>query len=154
MSGAGRAGVFGAVLAMLWAAHDLADHVVQTDHQAAHKAAPGRAGWSAMAGHVGSYTAVQVLALAALRPLGVRPSLRRTAAAVGFSASTHALLDRRWLVRAVLTAAGAPKFAAMTTPVCGGYQADQALHHAALTVSALLLSAPAPRIRRRRPARR
>jgi|SRR5688500_6465586 len=132
-----RAAAFGAVLAALWAAYDVTDHIVQTDHQAAHKATS----WSAMAGHVGGYTAVQVGVLAALRTLlGVRPSPARLAAGVAFSAATHAFLDRRWPVKKVLQATGSPNFAEMLTPICGPYQADQALHHGALLVSALLIT--------------
>lgn len=159
---ADRAGRFGAVLSALWAAHDLADHVVQTDAQAAHKATS----WSAMAGHVGSYTAVQLSALAALRTVGVRPSWRRMLAGVAVSAGTHALLDRRWPVRWVLEHSGSAEFAdarfvvrdtyhaavmRSTTadeaveaaihpaPLHGPYLADQALHHACLLVSALIM---------------
>lgn len=102
-----RAAAFGATLAALWAAHDVADHVVQTDHQAAAKATS----WSAMAGHVGSYHAVQVASLLALRSLGVRPSWRRIVAAVAWSAGTHVFLDRRWPVRRALELTGSPGFA-------------------------------------------
>jgi len=127
---------FGAAMAALWAAHDLADHVVQTDHQAAGKASD----WRAMAGHVGGYHVVQALAVAALRGLGMRPSWRRVLAALVWSAATHALLDRRWPVQRLLAATGSPKFAEATTPLHGGYLADQALHHAALVVSAAVLA--------------
>jgi hypothetical protein len=121
-------------------AHDLADHVVQTDRQANGKAGPGWAGARAMAGHVGGYHLVQLLALLALRLLGVRPSWRRTAAAVSVSAGTHALLDRRWPVQAILRATRSPGFAGMTTPLHGGYLADQALHHGVLVVCAAVLA--------------
>lgn len=134
-----RAGRFGAVLATLWAAHDLADHVLQTDHQAAHKAGPGRAGWRAMAGHVATYHAAQVAALAVTDRalgLGLRPG--RVAVAVALSASTHAFLDRRWPVRRVLQHTGSPAFADLTTPINGPYVADQALHHTCLWVAALV----------------
>jgi hypothetical protein len=128
---------FGAVTAVLWAAHNVGDHLVQTDHQAGHKATS----WAAMAGHVGGYTATQVGALATIRPLlGVRPSLRRLVTAVAFSAVTHAFIDRRWPVKAMLRATRSPAFAEMLTPICGPYQADQALHHACLIGSALILT--------------
>lgn len=163
---------FGAVLAMLHAAHDLADHVVQTEHQAIHKADPGRAGWLALAGHVGSYTAVQVAALALLRG-GFAPG--RLVAGVVFSAATHALLDRRWPVRWILEHTGHDGWArppviggdwtavgrapgasggdlvartlAVRTPVTavplhGPYLSDQALHHACLAISALIITSP------------
>lgn len=151
-----RAARFGAALAMLWAAHDLADHVVQTDHQAAQKAED----WSAMAGHVGSYTAVQVGSLAALSVLtGERATRGRTIMGVLFSAVSHAFLDRRWPVRWALEHSGSQAFAdarlpriplgrteAMwhtkphPLPIHGPYLADQALHHACLAVSAAILA--------------
>lgn len=127
---------FGAVMAALWAAHDLADYVAQTDHQAANKASD----WRAMAGHVGGYHVVQALTVAALRGAGVRPSWRRVLVALLWPAATHALLDRRWPVKRILTATGSPEFAQATTPLHGGYLADQALHHAALVVSAAVLA--------------
>ena len=155
----------GATYAALMAAHDLGDHIVQTDHQAAHKADS----WAAMAGHVGGYTGLQVAALVGLRALaGVRPSWRRTAAAVAWSAATHAFLDRRWPVKRILELTGSPRFAqpripaltvltrneqvnvkisriAMQTeeaplPIHGPYLADQALHHGALFVAAAILA--------------
>mgnify|MGYP000943650341 CR=1 FL=1 len=157
----------GAVYAALMAAHDLADHVIQTDHQAAGKADS----WRAMAGHVGSYQAAQAVALAALRPLGVRPAWWRLALASAWSAGTHALLDRRWPVRRVLELTGSRGFARgeMTlpealvlserplagqagavqgwvqehhapAPLHGPYLADQALHHACLFVAARILA--------------
>jgi hypothetical protein len=133
-----RAADFGAVAAALWAAHDLGDHIVQTDHQAADKATS----WRAMTGHIAGYTATQIGALAAIRTLlGVRPSFRRVAAAVLFSAATHAIIDRRWPVKALLRATRSPRFAEMLTPICGPYQADQALHHGCLLVSALVMTA-------------
>lgn len=136
---ADQAAVFAATLGALMTAHEVADHLVQTDRQAAGKARPS--GWAApMAGHVGSYTAVQVAALVALRAVGVRPSWRRSLAAVAWSAGTHAFIDRRWPVTKLLEATGSPGFAKLLTPICGPYQADQALHHAALAVSALLLA--------------
>lgn len=105
-----RAASFAAVLGALNAAHTVGDHIAQTDHQAARKAAPR--GWvGPMAGHVGGYTAVQVAALAALRPLGVRPSWARLVAGVVFSAATHALLDRRWPVWKILDLTGSRQFA-------------------------------------------
>lgn len=131
------AAVFGAALGALLVGHNVGDHIAQTDDQAAHKAES----WSAMAGHIGSYHAVQLGALASLRLVGVRPSARRIAAGLAFSAITHAWLDRRWPVAAVLRATGSPAFAKTLSPICGPYVADQALHHAALFVSALIIAA-------------
>lgn len=126
----------GATYAVLMAAHDLGDHVVQTDHQAATKATS----WTGMAGHVGSYTALQVVALTALRAGGVRPSWRRVLAAVAWSAGTHAILDRRRVVAWLLRVTRSPKFAKLETPLNGPYLADQALHHGVLVVAAAILA--------------
>jgi hypothetical protein len=136
-----RSVVFVVTLAVLLVGHSLGDHVAQTDRQATDKATPGHAGWRALAGHLFTYhvtiTAALLLTCAALRlplsPTGV-------VAGVAFSAVTHGLLDRRWPVRAVLRATGSPRFADTTSPVCGMYVADQALHQAALLVSALLVA--------------
>lgn len=156
-----RAARFAAVLGTLHATHDLANHVVQTDAQALGKAGPGVAGWRAMVGHIGSYHAVQVAALAAADQalgLGLRPG--RTAVAVALSAASHAVLDRRWPVKRALELTGSPGFAASSNlprvvpyvrgigdrqewvdvplPLHGPYLADQALHHACLWVAALI----------------
>lgn len=156
-----RAARFGATMAALWAAHDLADHVVQTDHQAATKASS----WRGMAGHVGGYQLTQALALAALRPLGVRPSWRRTLAGTVISAATHAFLDQRWPVVHLLERTGSARFAdpcvlgqvaevvgpplradsvAIVEPtplrLHGPYLADQALHHVCLALAAYVLA--------------
>jgi hypothetical protein len=133
--------VFAVVLAVLFVGHTVGDHVLQTDRQAREKAAPGRAGYTALASHLVVYHATigVLLALTAvllrlpLSPLGV-------AAGLAFSALTHGLLDRRWPVRALLRATGSAEFADATGPVCGMYLADQALHHAALLVSGLLVA--------------
>lgn len=164
---------FGAIAAALWAAHDLADHVVQTDVQARDKA-DRRASWDTallpqwsvpMAGHIGSYTAVQLGALLALSRLTGEPlTWPRTLAGVAFSAISHAFLDRRWPVARLLEATGSPRFAAPTVrvtgsateaalrgrppivdaagplPLHGPYLADQALHHACLMVTAAILA--------------
>ncbi|CAA9365141.1 MAG: hypothetical protein AVDCRST_MAG68-5130 [uncultured Gemmatimonadetes bacterium] len=164
---------YGAMIGLLWAAHDLADHVVQTDHQAADKATS----WRAMAGHVGGYTAVQCGAIAALSAAArTRLSWPHAVAAVAFSAVSHAFLDRRWPVKRALELTGSPGFARPQTPsvfvdatvdgaaiyspsgkapaigvtragpvpLHGPYLADQALHHAALAICAALLAVEAP----------
>ncbi len=136
-----RSVVFVVTLAVLLVGHSLGDHVAQTDRQATHKSGPGAAGWRALAGHLLSYhltiTAALLLTCAVLRlPL----SVAGVTAGVAFSAVTHGLLDRRWPVRAVLRATGSPQFADTTSPVCGMYVADQALHQASLLISALLIA--------------
>lgn len=157
----GRAAAFGATMAALWAAHDLADHVVQTDHQAFTKSGD----WRGIAGHICTYHITQAAALAALRTLGVRPSWRRTLTGMAISAGTHAFLDRRWPVVRLLERTGSARFARpaipghghhgvhlygdsgwtdvgpdMPLPLHGPYLADQALHHVCLAVAAYVLA--------------
>jgi hypothetical protein len=141
---ASRAARFAAVLATMHAAHNVGDHIAQTDGQAVGKTAAE--GWvPPMAGHVGIYHAVMAAALmAADRVLGLGLSRRRLAVALAVSASTHALLDRRWPVRWVLERTGSPQFAVLQTPLNGPYLADQALHHGALWLAALIAAGGAP----------
>lgn len=128
---------FAVVLPTILVAHSVADHVIQTDHQAAAKTSS----WSAMAGHVGGYQLTQAAALAAVAvATGERLSWRRVLLGGAFSAASHAFLDRRWPVRRALRATGSPNFADMATPLNGMYLADQALHHGCLLVAALLIA--------------
>jgi hypothetical protein len=132
---------FAVTLLALLVGHQVGDHVLQSDVQAARKASPGRAGMGAMAGHLLAYHLAvgAVLALVAVvlhLPLTVTGVL----AGLAFSTVTHAVLDRRHIVRAVLRHTGSPRFAEQTSPVCGMYVADQALHWLCLLVSALLVA--------------
>jgi hypothetical protein len=140
-----RSAVFAVSLVALLVAHQIGDHVVQTDRQAAHKAAPEQVGRlaavKAMAGHLVGYHATALVVLVGTAVMLRLPlSTAGVVLAMTFSAVTHGLLDLRWPVRALLRAAGAPRFAEATTPVCGVYAADQALHRLALLISALLLA--------------
>jgi hypothetical protein len=129
--------VYAVLLPTLLAAHTVADHVIQTDHQAATKATA----WRGMAGHVGGYQATQAGAVAAICALtGVRLSWRHALAGWLLSGVTHAILDRRWPVRLILRSTRSPVFADMTTPLHGQYLADQALHTGCLAVAAALMS--------------
>ncbi|MFS8200493.1 transcriptional regulator (plasmid) [Streptomyces sp. CWNU-52B] len=134
-----RSTTYPAVYALLRVAADVADHWVQSDHQAQHKAKPGTEGHKALAGHVATYTATQAAALLvgnhALR-LGLRP--RNMAAALALSASTHYLIDRRWPVRKAAEATGKAAFYNLGGPLGGAYLLDQATHHAAEAVAAFL----------------
>jgi hypothetical protein len=137
-----RCMVFAVALLVFNVAHQIGDHVVQTDHQAARKAEPGWAGIRAMAGHLLTYhVAAGGLLVVTFVVLGLPLSVTGLVAALTCSAVTHGLLDRRWPVRAMLKAVRASRFAEATSPVCGMYQADQAWHRLALLASALLLSA-------------
>ena len=136
-----RSVVFVVALVVLLVAHQIGDHVVQTDHQAARKAGTGTAAVRAMAGHlIGYHVVAAVLIVSTFALLGLPLTIGGMLAGLGFSALTHAVLDRRVVVRALLRALGSPQFAESTSPVCGLYAADQALHHLALLVSALLIA--------------
>jgi Protein of unknown function (DUF3307) len=137
-----RSVVFAVALVILLVAHQIGDHVVQSDRQAAGKAGAGADAVWAMVGHLAGYHAVAaVLLVGAFAVLGLPLTVAGTVAGLGFSVLTHAVLDRRTPVRSLLRALGAPRFAETTTPVCGVYAADQALHQLALLVSALLIAA-------------
>jgi hypothetical protein len=136
-----RSIVFAVALVVFNVAHQLGDHVLQTDHQAASKADPGWVGVRAMAGHLFTYhLAAGALLVGTFAVLGLPLTVTGLAAGLAVSALTHGLLDRRWPVRAMLRAVRASKFAAATSPVCGMYQADQAWHRLALLVSALAIT--------------
>ena len=136
-----RAVVFVVALVVLLVAHQVGDHVIQTDHQAAGKAGPGLTALWAMLGHLAGYHAVAaVLLVGTFGVLGLPLTWGGVLAGVAFSALTHAALDRRWTVRTILRRLGSPQFAESTGPVCGMYAADQALHQLSLLGSALLIA--------------
>ncbi|NEC16004.1 DUF3307 domain-containing protein [Streptomyces sp. SID8014] len=130
--------MFAEVLFLLYVGHLLADYPFQTDHQATHKADPGRTGWTANASHA----AVHVLACAALLGLGAlvlgwRLPVLPTLAVLVWIGTTHAVIDRRRLVTAWMTWARQPHFAAHG----GAAHVDQTAHILALTLAALFLAA-------------
>ncbi|MDX2521360.1 transcriptional regulator [Streptomyces bottropensis] len=125
-----RRTAYPAVYALLRIAADVADHWVQSDHQAQHKAKPGREGHVALAGHVASYTATQAAALLIgnhALGLGLRP--RSIVTALALSGATHYLIDRRWPVRKAAEATGKGNFYNLGGPLGGAYLLDQATHH-------------------------
>ncbi len=132
---------FVVTLGALLVGHQVGDHVLQSDRQAAEKATAGLTGARAMAGHLLAYHAAvgAVLTVVAV-VLDVSLSVTGVLAGLAFSAVTHAVLDRRHLVRAVLRGTRSPGFAEQTSPVCGMYVADQALHWLCLLLSALLVA--------------
>jgi hypothetical protein len=138
---AGRSVVFVVALLALLVAHQVGDHLAQTDRQAAGKAAGGASSWRAMAGHLAGYhAAAAVILIGTFAVLELPLTVRGVGAGLAFSVVTHGFLDRRWPVRALLRATGSEAFANATTPVCGMYAADQALHQFALLISALLVA--------------
>lgn len=144
MSTAATAAVAAATFVALYAGHQIGDHVVQTATTAAAKGAPTAdrlaagahpwAGWGACLRHVTTYTIAQVVALGlvgVVAPLGVPGAV----AALAVSASTHAVIDRRWLVRLLIRAKGCQDWHE------GPYLLDQSLHAGALLVAAVLAAA-------------
>ena len=105
--GKNRAGNAAATYAALRVAAGIADHWLQTGHQACGKAAPGLKGHKAMAGHVASYVASQAVAVAvANKVLDMKLKPSAIAAALAFSGATHWFIDRRWPVRKLAEAMG------------------------------------------------
>ena len=119
------------VFLVLLAGHLLGDWVAQTDWQATTKTRS----WAALTAHVASYHLLMGLLL-------LIPILRdgwpagKALAALAASAITHAVIDRRWPVRALMRAAGSPGFA---TIEWGVIAVDQALHLFILAMLAVLL---------------
>ena len=121
----------GIVFLVLLAGHLVGDWMVQNDWQATNKTRS----WAALTAHVASYHLIVGLLL-------LIPILRdgwpaaKAVAALAVSAMTHAVIDRRWPVRALMRAAGSPGFA---TVEWGVIAVDQALHLFILAMLALLL---------------
>ncbi|GAA0720201.1 DUF3307 domain-containing protein [Dactylosporangium roseum] len=131
--------VFAAAFAALYASHMVGDHLVQTDRQAAGKAADR--GWlRPMAGHLLGYGLCQALALVALRVVDVEVPLWPATAGVAFSVVTHGLIDRRWPVRWLMKHTGPAAFARLAGGgLNGAYLADQSLHVGCLFIAALVI---------------
>jgi hypothetical protein len=114
------------------AGHPLGDWVAQTDWQATNKTHS----WAALAAHAASYHLIVGLLL-------LIPVLRdgwpawKALAAMTVSAMTHAVIDRRRPVRALMRVAGSPGFA---TVEWGVIAVDQALQLFILAMLALLLA--------------
>ncbi len=138
------AAVTAVAYAALYTGHHLGDHVVQFHRDGLAKAIPTDdrlaagahpwAGWGACARHVATYTATQAAALALVAlvaPIGWAGA----AAALTASAGSHAVIDRRWIVRALIRAKGCQDWA--DAP----YLLDQSLHIGALLVAAVLAAA-------------
>jgi hypothetical protein len=119
------------VFLVLLAGHLLGDWVAQSDWQARTKTRS----WAAPAAHVATYHLVMgaLLLLPILRD-GWPPWKALVTLLV--SAATHALIDRRWPVRALLTASASPGFATLEWGVIA---VDQALHLTILALLAVLL---------------
>ncbi|MCM3923369.1 DUF3307 domain-containing protein [Frankia sp. AiPs1] len=136
-----RAVTFAVLLVTLFAAHQLADHVLgQTDAQARLKTTPGPAGWAALGRHLAAYHAV-IVVMVTVAGIGLDLRLSAPGAVAGLTISvvTHALWDRRSAVRWLLTRTGGGDFAELAENGMNGmYLADQSLHAASLWLAALV----------------
>jgi hypothetical protein len=149
------AATFGAVFAALFVAHQVADHWVQTNRQAAMKGQPGWAGRLACASHVATYTLTALVALqAVVSVLDLRLAAWRVAAGLAVSAVTHYIADRRApllrLAEAMQSTTGKADFYRLGTPRpgrddnptlgTGAYALDQSWHVGWLFVAALIIA--------------
>jgi len=145
-------GVIGAVFGTLYAAHQVADHWVQTSHQAGRKGDPGWTGRLACLMHVLTYS---LTALVALTFLGLASGLTRppwqVTAGLAISAVTHYIADRRTPLRRIAELIGSGGFYSLGTPRpgrddnpslgTGAYALDQSWHVGWLFVAALIIGA-------------
>ena len=141
----------GSTFAALFAAHQVADHHVQRDHDAQAKGLPGREGRLACARHVASYTVTAAVALGAAHlAAGTRPNLTRMAAGLALSAVSHYVIDRRtplrrfaeWTGHAGFYALGAPRPGKDDNPSLGtgAYALDQSAHVGFLFLATLIIA--------------
>jgi hypothetical protein len=144
-------GTFAAVFAALYAAHQVADHWVQTQHQADTKGQPGWAGRLACAAHVATYTATGMLALLTLSlATGWRPDAWHLTTGMAVSAVSHYIADRRTPLRRIAAALGSAKFYALGVPRpgrddnpslgTGAHALDQSWHVGWLFAAALMVA--------------
>ena len=141
-----RAVTFAAVFVALLVAHSVGDHWAQTNHQARHKAAPGRAGRLACLRHVATLTLTKLVT-------GLRPSPLYLAAGLLVDAASHYWADRRTTLAWLAEKVGKGEFFRMGLPRpghddaphlgTGRYALDQSWHHAWLFVTALIIAAGA-----------
>ncbi|AEB47841.1 DUF3307 domain-containing protein [Micromonospora maris] len=131
-----HAAAFAAVFATLYAAHQVADHWIQTQHQADCKGQPGWSGRLACAAHVATYTGTAVLALVFLiAGTGLRLDPSGVAVGLGISAVTHYIADRRTPLRWI--ADQLRKSPAWLDKAGGMYALDQSWHVGWLFIAAL-----------------
>jgi hypothetical protein len=145
------AATFAAVFAALFVAHQVADHWVQTDRQAARKGAAGWSGRRACAAHVATYTATALVALLALvAATGLPLDIGRVIAGLAVSAVTHYVADRRTPLKRLAELTGHQGF--YMFGACrdghddnpslgtGAHALDQSFHYAWLFVAALIIA--------------
>jgi len=130
--------MFAELFVLLYAAHLAADYPLQTDHQAAHKACAGAAGWRANAAHALTHVAACAVALGVgALVLDVTAGAWASAAALVWIGATHAVIDRRWPVAWWMRWARQTEWAKHG----GAAHVDQTAHVLVLVVAALVLTA-------------
>lgn len=145
----GAAVTFAAVLPGLLVAHNVADHWVQTHHQAVTKGRRGHAGRIACATHVASYTVVTAVAVVLLwLVFGLDVSPLGFVAGQAVSAVTHYWADRGFILARLAGLIGKAPFYVLGVPRAGrddnpsmgtgAYALDQSWHWLWLFVAALL----------------
>jgi len=128
---------FPTAFAALIAAHQVADHWVQTQRQADRKGLPGWPGRIACAAHVATYTLTAVAALALVAAVtGWRPDPGAVAVGLAVSAVSHYIADRRAPLRWLADRLG--KSPAWLERGGGMYALDQSWHVGWLFVAALI----------------
>jgi hypothetical protein len=129
---------FAVTLAVLYAAHSVADHWIQTDHQAVAKGARTRAGQLADLRHVTTYTLTLAAALAvAAWRVGLHYDPAHVPAGLALNAITHYWADRRVYLLALARRIG--KSGWLDTDPQAAYQLDQSWHIGCLLVTALII---------------
>jgi hypothetical protein len=137
--------LFAAFFAALYAAHEIGDHWVQTQHQADHKHEPGRSGWYALIGHVATYTTTAAVALALVIwrcDIHVDATTGyRILAGLAISAITHGWADRRhtlaWLAHKI---GSGPFYQVKSGGISGSYLLDRSFHIGWLAIAALVMA--------------
>ncbi|MEU8371244.1 transcriptional regulator [Micromonospora tulbaghiae] len=129
-----------AVFVALYAGHQVADHWIQTQHQADHKGLPGWVGRWNCAKHVATYGATQLAALALVAVVtGLDLSPVPLAAGMAVNLVSHYIADRRaplrWLADRLR------KNPAWLEKGGGLYALDQSWHVGFLFLSALIIVA-------------
>lgn len=139
--------VFAVIMIAMLVAHQVADHWVQSSHQAAHKGVRGWAGSRACAAHVLEYTMCTLLAtLVANMVFDLQVGLLAILIGQGISAITHYWADRRytleWLASLVnrrgFYRLGQPREGHDDRPCLGtgAYALDQSWHWLWLAIAA------------------
>lgn len=130
---------FAAVFVTLFAAHQVADHWVQTQRQACDKGMPDWRGRLACLAHVTSYTLTALVALLATAAVTDLPlPAWQTAAGLAISAGSHYVIDRRALL--IRLADLLKKDPAWVRDGGGAYALDQSWHYGWLWIAALVIA--------------